>query len=360
MITLITLVLTVMTVAIQLAMGQFSPRIVQALLHDRSIQLSLGLFGGTAVFTLITAVQVNTPSGFVPGVTVLVAYVLTLASLVVLVLYVHRAGQSLRVSGLIDLVGDHLHEQLEKRFPERLGALDDDDPSHIAVSRAGNVVLIDERRLLEAALDAGCTLQVIPAMGDFITVGAPLIRISGDGDRLNRDEVRELIQVADERTHDTDPAFGIRKLVDIATRSVADDPTTTVQALHRLHEALRQLAVARLPSGRHYDDAGELRLLTREMTWEGYVRLAFDEVRMAGASSPQVARRLRAALEDLKAIAPADRHAILEHQLALLEAAVHRSFDDDEDVAAALIADTQGIGSGSDVTRSPGHDAPGK
>src|SRR6188472_3638862 len=43
MITLITLVLTVVTVAIQLAMAQFSPRIVQALLQDRSNQLSLGL-----------------------------------------------------------------------------------------------------------------------------------------------------------------------------------------------------------------------------------------------------------------------------------------------------------------------------
>ena len=35
------------------------------------------------------------------------------------------------------------------------------------------------------------------------------------------------------------------------------------------------------------------------MSWEGYVRLGFDELRLAGAGSPQVARRLRAALEDL-------------------------------------------------------------
>jgi uncharacterized membrane protein len=354
MITLITLVLTVMTVAIQLAMGQFSPRIVQALLQDRANQLSLGLFGSTAVFTLITAIAVDNPSGFVPGVTVLVAYALTLASLVVLILYVDRAGRSLRVSGLIDLVGDRLHDQLEKGFPERIAALEPDDSSLIAVSRPGNVVTIDERRLVEAARGAGCTLQVIPAMGDYVTVGAPLIRIGGNGDRLDRDEVRELIRVSDERTHDTDPAFGIRKLVDIATRSIASDPTTTVQALHRIHEALRQLAVARLPSGRHYDAAGDLRLLTREMTWEGYVHLAFDEVRMAGASSLQVVRRLRAALEDLKAVAPADRQAVLDHQLTLLEAGLRRRLEDDEDVAAALVADTQGIGSGSDVTASSG------
>ena len=351
MITLITLVLTVVTVAIQLAMGQFSPRIVQALLRYRANQLSFGLFGGTAVFTIIAAIEVNDQNNFVPGVTVVISYALTLSSLVVLVLYVNRAGLSLRVSALIDLVGDKLRDQLKEDFSERLGAPKADDPSLISASEAGEVVLIDRRRLIEAAKGAGGVLEVVPAMGDFVPVGAPLIRIRGDGGRLDRDELRELIQLGDERTHVTDPAYGIRKLVDIATRSVAQDPTTTVQALHRLHDALRHFAVAQLPSGRHCDDAGVVRLLTREMTWEGYVRLAFDEVRLAGASSLQVARRLRAALEDLRAITPADRHAILDKEMALLEAGVRRSFVDDEDIVAALVPDTQGIGSGCDVSK---------
>ena len=354
MITLITLVLTVVTVAIQLAMGQFSPRIVQALLRDRANQLSFGLFGGTAVFTTIAAVEVNDQNNFVPGVTVLVAYGLTLSSLIVLVLYVNRAGLSLRVSALIDLVGDRLRDQLKVGFSERFGGPETDDPSLIAVSESGEVVLIDHRRLVEAAERAGCVLEVIPAMGDFVPAGAPLIRIAGDGARLDRDKLHRLIQLGDERTHDTDAGYGFRKLVDIATRSVAQDPTTTVQALHRLHDALRQLAVAQLPSGRHCDDAGVVRLFTREMTWEGYVRLAFDEVRIAGASSLQVARRLRAALEDLMAIAPADRHNILNRELALLEAGVRRAYADDEDIVAALVPDTQGIGSGPDVSSKPG------
>ena len=35
------------------------------------------------------------------------------------------------------------------------------------------------------------------------------------------------------------------------------------------------------------------------------MHLAFDEIRMAGARSPQVTRRLVAALEDLRSVAPA-------------------------------------------------------
>ena len=61
-----------------------------------------------------------------------------------------------------------------------------------------------------------------------------------------------------------------------------------------------------------------------ELDWDGYVHLAFDEIRLAGAGSPQIARRLRAALDDLLAVAPADRRPPLQRQLALLDEAVHR------------------------------------
>jgi hypothetical protein len=89
------------------------------------------------------------------------------------------------------------------------------------------------------------------------------------------------------------------------------------------------------------------------MNWQGYVRLAFDELRLAGAGSPQVARRLRAALEDLKTVAPPERHPPLDHQLTLLEHAVHRAYTDTADINAALIPDMQGIGSGPDVMTHP-------
>jgi uncharacterized membrane protein len=104
------------------------------------------------------------------------------------------------------------------------------------------------------------------------------------------------------------------------------------------------------PSGVHRDSHGHPRLVERQMTWEGYVRLAFDELRLVGAGSPQVARRLRAALEDLHNVVPAQRRPPLESQLALLESAVRRAYEDDADVRAALVPDMQGIGSGPDVT----------
>jgi uncharacterized membrane protein len=126
-----------------------------------------------------------------------------------------------------------------------------------------------------------------------------------------------------------------------------------VQAVNAIHDILRRLAPREFPSGRHHDARGNVRLVVRTMSWEGYVRLAFDELRLAGAGSPQVARRLRAALEDLRMAAPPERQPPLDRQLGLLDAAVRRAYDDDADVRAALVPDMQGIGSGLDVMSHP-------
>ena len=111
LVSLTSLVLTVTLVAVQLAMGQFSPRIVGALLTDRWSQLAIGLFGATFLVAVLTLREIRgSDTGTVPGLSMLLSYVLMLASIIVLILFVHHAGQGLRAAGLIDLVGDRSRE----------------------------------------------------------------------------------------------------------------------------------------------------------------------------------------------------------------------------------------------------------
>ncbi|HEX7299994.1 MAG TPA: DUF2254 domain-containing protein [Solirubrobacteraceae bacterium] len=342
MITLISVVLTVMTVAVQLAMGQFSPRIVAALLRDRGNQLVFGLFGATGVYAILALTKVDEQKGQIPGLTVVIAYALTLTSLAVLILFVNRAGERLRASGLIDLVGDELHAQIERRF-----APDDDDSSPAAnviqARSPGIVTQIDRHALVELASRAGCVLELTARMGDFVPGGAALLHVR-EGDPTRVAGAARHVKLEDERTHELDPAYGFRKLVDIAVRSASQDPGTTVEAIHRIHDCMRQLAPRRFPSGRHADASGRVRLIEPVRGWNDYVLLAFEEIRLAGMRSPQVTRRLRAALEDLETVAPPERLAALEEQLELLEADVRRAFEDETDARVALAADPQGLG----------------
>jgi uncharacterized membrane protein len=117
MLSLATLVLTITMVVVQLAMGQFSPRIVQTFLRDRPSQLAIGLsrrghvrprHGGDARGDF-------EGDGQVPGIAIAVAYLLVLTSIAMLVLYVHHIGRSLRVSALIELVGNDTRRLLDEQ-----------------------------------------------------------------------------------------------------------------------------------------------------------------------------------------------------------------------------------------------------
>jgi uncharacterized membrane protein len=350
MVSLAALVLTITMVVVQLAMGQFSPRIVQRILRDKPSQFAIGIFVATFAHAMLAMRDVRmggNGGGTVPGLAVVVAFLLVVVSIVVLVLYVHHIGRSLRVSALIELVGNDTRAQLDTFYPDHAGAQAVGDRYEIPATSSGVVCHVDFRRLVDAACNADCSLELVPAFGEFAPSGAPILRVtSGDPARLPGD-LTDAIVLGLERTLEQDVAYGLRMLVDIAERSLADspflDPTTAVQAIDRLHDCLYQLARRPFPDGRHRDEAGVVRLTVRPMSWEAFVRLAFDEIRQAGAGSPQVARRLRASLEDLRAYAPPDRRGVLDEQLALLTEEVSRVVPEAER-AYSLVADRQGIG----------------
>jgi uncharacterized membrane protein len=358
LVTLTSIVLSLTLVAVQLAMGQFSPRIVRAILHDRRSQLAVGLFIGTFAYSMTVLREVNANSsggGALPGLAIVVDYGLILSAIVVLVLYVHHTAQSIRVGGLIGWVADATRDEVDRLYlaaPEP-----DDDPSVVAAPDSGVVTKLPHQVLVDIAEEDDCVLELVPAMGDFVPRGGPLFRVRGSLSGPQRSAAALSVILDRERSHEFEPAFGLRKLVDVATRSIYSspfqDPTTSVQSIDAIHDILRRLARREFPSGRHRDAHGHVRLVERVMTWEGYVRLAFDELRLVGAGSPQVARRLRAALDDLRTVAPPERRPPLDRQLKLLDEAVRRAYDDDADVDAALVPDMQGIGSGPDVMSQP-------
>ena len=353
MVSLATLVLTITMVVVQLAMGQFSPRIVQRILRDKPSQLAIGLFVATfvhAVLTIREVVDHGDGTGQVPGIAVATAYLLVLASIAALVIYVHHIGQALRVSALIELVGHDTRKLLDRRYPEagRPPPIDPEAPRVVPARKSGVVTMIGTQALVAEAERADCVLELVPGLGAFVPAGGPLFIVHGSPGALNEDRLLAALSLKLEPTLDEDVAYGMRLLVDIAERSLSEspfqDPTTAVQAIDRLHDILRQLARRPFPDGRIRDESGQIRLLVQSMTWEDYVHLAFDEIRMAGAGSPQVSRRLVAALGDLRLVALPERIEVLDEQTRLLHAATAEAMSDRKDVSFALDPDREGLG----------------
>jgi uncharacterized membrane protein len=351
MLTLTGLVLSLLVVAVQLAMGTFSPRIVRQILQDRPSQLAIGLFAGTFTHALLAMRAVRTSGDqSVPGLAVVIAIVLVLSCIGTLIWYLNHITQSLRTAALVGWVADDTITALDHNYPNQ-GADVDYGPDVIPAPRHGVIFEIGHDRLVALAQRAGCSLELLWSVGDFVPTGAPLARVVGEPTALSWTSVTSCIVVGPERTLNQDVAYGVRMLVDIAERSLSagpfSDPTTAVQAIDRLHDILRQIARRPLHSGSYEDSAGTVRLLVPTLTWDGFVHLAFDEIRQAGAGSPQVSRRLRAALDDLLSVATAEQKPALHHQLSQLRQLVSATAGTDSDRDMATLPDTSGIGSAS-------------
>jgi uncharacterized membrane protein len=219
----------------------------------------------------------------------------------------------------------------------------------VASAVDGAVLSINMQALAALAERGNCLIEVVPQVGDFVAADQPLMRLHGGGASLDDQVLRQAVSLGGERTMEQDPAYAFRIIVDIASKGLSpaiNDPTQAVLALDQIHHMLRCVGTRHLGDGQVRDARGQLRLVVRNPGWAEFVHLAVTEVRHYGKDSIQVARRLRAMLENLIQTLPEERAPLLRQELQLLERASRRCFLEPEDLALAEVADPQGVGGG--------------
>lgn len=358
--TWIVLILSILLLSVQLASSQFSPRLIGGLLARRPVKVCLFVFVFSYVYCAGVSGRVE---GRVPQLPVLIAIVSTLASVGAGLYLIDYLARELRPVRLLARTATAGRAVIERVYPDVLSddsaaAADDPPPGGRPVlpepsetidhaARSGVLLAMDLRGLLELARRAGCAIEVVPQVGDFVARGDPTCRLHPSLAGIDVRRLRASLAFGTERTLEQDPAFAFRILVDVASKALSpaiNDPTTAVLAIDQIHDLLRQVGLRRLGAGEVRDAAGHLRLLYRTPDWDDFVLLAVTEVRQYGSGSVQVARRLGAMLEDLVLALPRNRTAPLAEQLRLLRASIERSFQDPEDRVRAAVGDSQGIG----------------
>lgn len=191
-------------------------------------------------------------------------------------------------------------------------------------------------------------LIIMPfAVGDVVIEGETLLTVHGGRLKFSQPALSQAVQLEPQRTFEQDLKYALRLLVDIAIKALSpavNDPTTAVQALNQIEDLLRRLSRRDLEVGQVRDETGVLRLIFPTPTWEDFLILAFDEIRLYGITSLQVMRRLRTALYDLALAVPPQRRKALHHYIEHLDITVKDSIKDDEDQTTALQQDRQGLG----------------
>ena len=347
-----------MLVALQIASGQMTPRIIATILvRDNVIRYTTGLF----IFTLLFAISaLNRIQVSVFQLVAFVAACLGILCFAAFLFLIDYASRLLRPISIIGLVGKTGLAVIRSVYPDpslgtnekvrlrgKLGA-----PGRIVQYKGTSEIILgvnlnDLRALAERSKGV---IELIPQVGDFIATDEPLFNLYGGAAAIDEADLRSTIVLGRERTLEQDPTFAIRIVADIALKALSmaiNDPTTAVIAIDQLHRLLRSAGNRDLRTDEWLSPSGELRVIVRTPNWEDFVHLAFTEIRFCGAQNMQIARRLRAMIENLIETLPKRRHAALRQELMLLDREVERCFIHEEDRALARVGDSQGLGGAS-------------
>jgi uncharacterized membrane protein len=328
MITFTGLVFSITIVVLQLTSSQFSPRVLRTFLRDRQTQLSLGVFIATFVYAVLVLRTVNglDDDTFVPALATTVGVVLLLVSVGVFVAYIHHVATAIQISSILQSIWSETRGVLERELPTGLPPTPlvvrprETPVAVLPAPRAGVLTGVDTAALVRLACAADVVLVSDLHVGGFIPEGAPLVEVHrGDAAALDGKAVVHAFQQGQERTMQSDVAFGFRQLADISARALSpgvNDPTTAVQALDKLHDLLRRLVTRSLPTGAHSDVEGRIRLHVPPPRLADYLALAIDEAEQYGEAALQVQQRIDAMLVDLRSAALPEHRDALDARLA--------------------------------------------
>lgn len=342
MITVAGVVFSITMVALSLASSQFGPRLLINFMRDSANQAVLGTFVATFMYCLMVLREIRAGEDeFVPHLSVTVAMLLTAASLIVLIYFIHHASTSIHVETVLAAVRRDLNDAVERFFGA--GALRNDqapdspddglppgfaaDAGAIAAPASGYVQGIDVLGVRDVAARHRVLIRLLRRPGHFVVAGDtiaevwPRARLVG----VIEQEITHLILTGAMRTPTQDVEFAINELVEVAVRALSpgiNDPFTAIACVDWLTDALCSIIVRSRPPSVHRDAEGTARVWLDPITFSGLVDAAFNQIRQHAHASAAVLIRLLEGIARIaiRACAAEDRATLLRHA-----AMVHRA-----------------------------------
>ena len=312
--TVVSIVFAILLMTLTLASTQFSPRILVSFVRDRSTQWTLGIFLGTFSYCMAALPAVRSlPRPYVPVLTVLLAKLLALVSVAWLIFFINHISRSISVSHIVDRIAGETEEVIGELMPHPRGSYEVQEhpvPSRegreraIAARKSGYIRFVDVAFLVECAKSFGIQIKLERRVGQFVPVGAPLLRVV-DAGRVTPERETQLLTAIDlgpARTMQQDVEFGIIQIVDIALRAISpavNDPTTAINCIDQLGRIMIVWA-SRTPPPTHFHSPPHiLRVSLPRIGYEGLLDTAFEQIRHYAKSDIAVSLRLLLAFDNM-------------------------------------------------------------
>lgn len=291
MITVAGVTFSVTIAAIATTSSQYGPRLLTNFMHNFGNQVTLGTFIATFMFCVLVLRTIQSEGeangAFVPHIAIFGGVMFGVASLAVLIYFIHHVPRSISVPVMTAGIGEELIRHIDGLFPTGLGWPAPDEPTkspppddrkyfvengaEIGTDARGYLQYIDEFALMRIARRSDLVVVLVHQPGDFAVRGKPLAH-AWPKDRITSDVVADLKKAfvwGHQRTFQQDVMFLVDELVEISIRALSpgvNDAFTAVNCMHWLGYALQAVVERDTPDPCRYDEDGKLRFITRPVT----------------------------------------------------------------------------------------------
>ena len=299
-------------VALTLASSQFGPRLLRNFTRARTTQFTLGILLATHAYALIVLRNVRVGDySFVPHIATLGAFILTLLSLTMFIVFIHYVITSIQAERVVADVREELDCSIERFFglefysgqgeeTERRREKEQwDDVGScrcLPSEKSGYLQGVDIDDLVKLAQEHDARCRVLVKPGQYIVHGQPLLAWQEcEVSEENEGQFLGPFLLGMNRTAEQDFEYCIRQLVEVALRALSpgiNDPFTAMNCIDHLSGAMVQVARKRLPQHEFTDSEDVPRVRTPPSTFGGFLGSAFNQIRQAAVDKPDVSMSL--------------------------------------------------------------------
>ena len=246
MITAASVTLSLASVALSIASQQYGSRLLRKFMRDRITQVLLGSFVSTFIYSVLIVRAIrgsDVAGGFVPAMSVTVAIALSLASLILLIYFIHHVSTSIQASHILRVIAEDLVGAIPKLYPAGTGDKSDDWKESdfrrkrgqltVAILKSGYLQALDLDELLAVATEEDLIIELLVKPGDHLVKGSAVARVWGSNELPKKALKRTIaaFQIGGERTPMQDIRFQFQQLTDVVVRALSpgiNDPFTAI------------------------------------------------------------------------------------------------------------------------------------
>jgi uncharacterized membrane protein len=319
MITVMGITFSMTLLALVLASGQYTSRILRNFMRNSITQATLGVFASIFAYCLIVlrTIRGGGVDEFVPSLAVFFALVMSLFGVGILIYFIHHIASSIQASSIIASVAKETNAAIDLLLPIKPNKeLDEDDDRHqilesldkrtwypVPAARSGYVLSVNNNTLMYLAINNSTIVRMEHGIGAFVVQDTALVSLAltYPPDQKMINALNAAYTIGRHRTVDQDPAFGIRQIVDMAMKALSpgvNDTSTAVMCVDYLTSIMVRLAGRQFPPLYHYD--GEtLRMVAIVPSFESLLSVSFDQIRSSAENNVAILVRILGALDTI-------------------------------------------------------------